>query len=34
MEYQNEKAVEFGFLKKKLTQQQLDDLVDLSYLPK
>jgi NitT/TauT family transport system substrate-binding protein len=34
LEYQVEKAVEFGFLKKKLTQQQLDDLVDLSYLPK
>lgn len=32
--YQVEKAVEFGFLKTKLTQQQLDDLVDLSYLPK
>jgi len=34
LEYQVEKAVEFGFLKQKLTQQQLDDLVDLSYLPK
>ncbi len=32
--YQVEKAVEFGFLKKKLTSQQLADLVDLSYLPK
>ena len=34
LEYQNEKAVEFGFLKKKLTQEQLNDLVDLSYLQK
>ncbi len=34
MEYQVEKAVDFDFLKKKLTRQQLDDLIDLSYLPK
>jgi len=34
LEYQVEKAVEFGFLKKKLTREQLADLVDLSYLPK
>jgi len=34
MEYQNENAVDFGFLKKKLTKQQLNELIDLSYLPK
>jgi NitT/TauT family transport system substrate-binding protein len=34
MEFQVQKAVEFGFLKKPLTKAQIDDLVDLSYLPK
>jgi hypothetical protein len=34
MEFQAQKAVEFGFLKKPLTKQELDDLVELSYLPK
>jgi len=33
LDYQVEKALEFGFLKKKLDRKQLEDLVDLSYLP-
>lgn len=34
MEFQNQQAVVFRFLDKPLTKAQIDNLVDLSYLPK